>query len=241
MKILLILFAVCAASVVAYWVWNFYSKYQVTKQLLKTTVAYNLDSADHSKALLVLGDSTGVGVGAQKPEDSVAGRLAISMGATYVENRAVSGAQVADIAGQLSGAELKHYYTILIDIGGNDIVRFHDAQHAANRLQVSVEKAVAMSNRVILVSAGNVGAVTNFPIFMRPFYTSLTLKYHAAFGAMADKAGAIYVNLYTPPAQDPFEKDPNTYLSPDGFHPSSAGYGLWFEHLEATLQKHGSE
>ena len=241
MKIFFIVLAVLVACVCAYWIWNFSYKYNISKRLIQEAKAYSIEGSDFSKTLLVMGDSTGVGVGASRPEDSVAGRLAVAMRATYVENRSVSGAMVADLATQMADVSRERYDTVLIQIGANDIVHFHNAQETADALLPFVQKAKMMSDEVIVISAGNMGAVTNFPFPIRLFYTNLTLKYHAAFTAMATKTGAVYVNLYTSPDKDPFKAHPEIYLAADGFHPSSEGYGLWFERLKATVQEHEAE
>lgn len=231
-----ILLLMLVAAPLTYWGFVFLQKYQISQVLIGQARSYSQLGTNHDKTLLVLGDSTGVGVGAMRAEDSVAGRLASAIDATYVENRAVSGAVVADIAEQFSSAALTKYDIILIQVGGNDIVRFHDPKVTAEKLSSSIRVAVAHSNKTILMSAGNVGATTNFPEPIRPWYTKLTLRFHDAFGAMAAKEGAIYVNLYESPENDPFRADPEKYLAIDGFHPSSEGYGLWFERLEATVQ-----
>ncbi len=227
--------AVVCGALLVYWACIFFYKYQISLKLVNETVPYQKLSTDYSKTLLVLGDSTGVGVGAEKAEDSVAGRLAKTLDATYVENRAVSGAVVADLPMQFAQASLERYDTILIQIGGNDITHFHDAQKTADALAPLLAKAVSRSTQVILMSAGNVGATTNFPPFVRPFYTRLNLQYHEAFGTVAKQERAVYVNLYTPPGEDPFTAHPETYLAADGFHPSGAGYGLWFDRLKETI------
>lgn len=230
-----VLLLMLAAAPVTYWGCVFLQKYQISRALIRQATPYSQLGNNYATTLLVLGDSTGVGVGAVRSEDSVAGRLASAVHATYVENRAVSGAVVADIAQQLSSAALTKYDIILIQVGGNDIVRFHNPKATAEKLSSSIRTAVAHSGKTILMSAGNVGATTNFPEPMRPWYTKLTLRFHEAFGVMAAKEGATYVNLYESPESDPFRADPDRYLAIDGFHPSSEGYGLWFERLEATV------
>jgi lysophospholipase L1-like esterase len=90
---------------------------------------------------------------------------------------------------------------------------------------------------LIVLSAGNVGAATYFPSFIRPFYTKLNLSYHKVFGKIVAEAGGVYVNLYEPSERDPFTQEPERYLSADGLHPSGEGYDLWFQKVEATLRK----
>lgn len=229
---------VVAALVVllfVYWGVIFYHNVQVGVALAGKAVAFKNVSADRSKALLVLGDSVAVGVGATKPEDTVAGLLAGEMRATYIENGAVSGAQVADLASQVDNVTLQHYHTILVQIGGNDIIRFHNAETVSAQLALVLDALSKRADRVLLMSMGDVGTTTIFPPVLKPFYTRLSLAYHAAFAAMAREHGVTYINLYTPPEQDPFIKSPATYFAADGLHLTSAGYALWYKRLQETV------
>jgi lysophospholipase L1-like esterase len=199
--------------------------------------AYQKLGDDHRRTLLVLGDSTGVGVGALRPEESVAGRLAQLMNATYVENRAVSGAVAADIESQLADAALKTYDVILFQVGANDILRFHRAGKVATTLLPLLRAAAARSERAIFMCAGNVGAASVIPFFAAPVHRRLCLRYYREFAKIAAQAGADFIDLYQPPATDPFLAHPTKYLAADGFHPSSEGYKLWFSSLEKTLRE----
>jgi lysophospholipase L1-like esterase len=161
----------------------------------------------------------------------VAGRLAHSLGATSVENYAVSGAVVADLPAQVAAAKQKTYTAILLQIGGNDIIRFHNAERVGRELE-QILKTLPAAEKIILMSAGDVGSAHLFPFFVRPFHTALNQKYHRVFERIATAFGAQYVNLYTLPAKDPFVLEPKKYFSLDGLHPSSEGYRVWFERLE---------
>jgi lysophospholipase L1-like esterase len=126
------------------------------------------------------------------------------------------------------------YSYILVAIGGNDIIRFHDVHGATESLREALQ-ALPKTEKLILHSAGNVGASTLFPWFVRPFHTSLTISYHQAFTQVVRENGGTYVNLYLDPKVDPFTSEPHIYLSKDGLHPSSAGYKLWFESIVAHI------
>jgi lysophospholipase L1-like esterase len=228
---LLFALAILIALVVLWSLYAFYARVQIAKALVKVAVPYQLNSTDTRVTLLVLGDSTGVGVGAVRPEDTVAGRLASKMGATSVENYSVSGAVVADLAGQLAQANLKTYSTILLQIGANDIMWFHSVAQSGRTL-AHVLATLPHADTVYIMSAGNIGAATLIPFFVRPFHAMLNQKYHEEFAKVATAAGAHYVNLYAPPAQDPFTLEPEKYFSRDGLHPSSEGYRVWFDALE---------
>lgn len=235
MKIALLCLLALIVIVVTYWGIIFYLHVRASKVLVKEAVAYQNLSGDYTKTLLVLGDSTGVGVGAARPEDTVAALLAKGMQATYTENLAVSGAVVADVPRQIRNAKLAHYDTILLQIGGNDIIAFHNVNTVSAELSTILATLEKMGGRVILMSAGNVGGATLFPPPIRPFYTSLNLKYHAAFASAATANGATYVNLYLIPSEDVISKHPEIYLAADGLHPSSAGYALWYKKLTETI------
>ncbi|NCN52552.1 hypothetical protein GW943_01965 [Candidatus Parcubacteria bacterium] len=207
---------------------SFYQQIRTSRTLVAHAQPYSLESTDYTTTLLVLGDSTGVGVGATRPLDSVAGQFAQHVGATYVENYSVSGATVADLASQMQHITRQDYTYVLIQIGGNDIIAFHNARAAGDELARMLSQLPTWEN-LYLLSAGNVGAATLFPRVIRPFHTRLNLRYHDVFETVVTDIGGIYVNLYLPPAEDPFTKEPEVYLAEDGLHPSSAGYKLWFQ------------
>lgn len=209
-------------------------KIAVSDALISHTRLFTKDGNKDGISILVLGDSTAVGVGASRPEDTVAARLATEVGAIYVENHAKSGAVVSDLMGQIELTTLPEYSYILIEIGGNDIIRFRSAKKAGESLDHMFQR-LPKADHLIVHSAGNVGAATFFPWFIRPFHTKLNLEYHAVFEDVARRHGATYVNLYEDPARDPFVRQPKVYLSADGLHPSSLGYALWFEKIRAAL------
>jgi lysophospholipase L1-like esterase len=226
--------------VIGSWAANTYFKARIAKELMAHETPYILLTEDFTKTLLVLGDSTGVGVGANKAEDTVAGRLASYMQATYVENYAVSGAMTEELTLQISQAKLKKYDVILIQIGGNDILALHNAKRTAARLS-NIFGTLPEAGTVILMSAGNAGGGKIFPPPIRPFHTWVNMDIHKEFARVAHGWDAVYVNLYDPFWKDAFLRDPDRYFARDGLHPSSYGYGLWFDKVRATLEVAGKK
>lgn len=237
MKLLLWFALAASVSILVYSGISFWRGVLVSKKIVSSSVAFSQDSNDFSRTLLVLGDSTAVGVGASAPEESVAGLLAQARAVTYTENRAASGARAGDLLSQFSKSSLERYDIILVQIGANDIIRFYSAERAATELEAALVQLREKSNEVIVMSAGNVGAAPLFPFFLRPFYTELTLAYHDAFAKVASTREATYVNLYVEPNQDPFLKEPEVFLAADGLHPTSAGYKLWFNKLPQNSEE----
>ncbi|MBI3573539.1 hypothetical protein HY090_00625 [Candidatus Kaiserbacteria bacterium] len=205
---------------------SIFRKARIGKRLAREARAFQVSGDNPTSTLLVLGDSTGVGVGARKAEESLAGRFAKEVGAPYVENHSFNGAEVSDLLFQIHHAALAHYSYILIAIGGNDIMRFHSAEKATRVLE-HVLRALPRHDTLVVCSAGNVGGATIFPKFLRPFYTRLNIRYHELFAKAVTALGGIYVNFYRKPTDDPFTLHPEIYLAADGLHPSSEGYRVW--------------
>ncbi len=234
MKILLILaaIAVIAICISAY---NLKRKIAIARTLTASAVPYSLKGPDHGGvSLLVLGDSTAVGVGAARPEETLAALVASHVKATSVENRAISGARVRDLSAQTTDLKRGGYTYILVGIGANDVIRFGNATETARHLQTLLQ-SLPPRQKLVVYMAGNVGATQIFPHIIRAEYTNRTMDFHDAFAQAVHEAGGVYVNLYMAPKDDPFSKDPSTYLAADGLHPTSAGYALWFEKIRTVL------
>ena len=230
-KILFILAGVLIVSFL-YSLYTLQRKIAFSHTLAMNTVAYQKQSTDMTTTVLVLGDSTAVGVGATRPEDSVPALFAEMVGATYVENRGVSGARVGDLASQLMKKNLIEYDYILVMIGGNDVVARYDPQVVSQELRLLLEK-LPSHQKLIVQMCGDVGTAPLLPWYVRSYYTKKNLAFHKAFETTVTEFGGIYVNLYLPKTEDPFVAQPEIYFSADGFHPSSAGYASWFEILKA--------
>lgn len=221
--------------VIAYWGANTFFRARISEALMADQNPFQKPGTDYAMTMLVLGDSTGAGVGADKPEDSVAGRLARYLEATYVENYAVAGAMTEELTYQIQKAKLPKYDVILMQVGGNDILAFHNSKKTAAKLSDVMSK-LPPAKRVILMSVSNVGGAVLFPPPMRPFHTMETLAFRREFARVAHGWHALYIDLYDPFYRDPFLRNPYRYLSRDGLHPSSYGYGLWFDKLRAALE-----
>ena len=232
MKIV-VLIALIAALYSAYEAVRIRPLLQASQRLIEAAKPFARETG--GSAILVLGDSTALGVGASKSEDTVAGRVAALHPEWSVENYAVSGAQIEDLTAQFAQAQREQYALAIIHIGANDIIRFKSAASAARDLEPLLASIKEKSEKVVFLTAGNVGGSTFFPAILNPFYERRTLHYHAAFENIAKRLGIVYVNLYAKPENDPFLKDPLRFFSADGLHPSSEGYELWFEKVRAEI------
>lgn len=223
-----------ALLVCAYWGIRFYLTVQVSKRIIDATVPFQKSGEGTENAILVLGDSTAVGIGAARAEESVAGRVSQYLAADSVENYAVSGALTKELSAQRERAQLAQYRLILIQTGGNDIIRFTPAARAGEDLR-RVIRTLPRADKVVIISAGDVGGATLFPWPVRPFHTHLNNQYHEAFSKIAAEEGVTYVNFGNSPATRQINEKPEVYLAADGLHPSSEGYRLWFEEIQSSL------
>lgn len=203
------------------------------RRIAETAQAYTQQPSAPSRRLVVLGDSTAVGTGADDPRLSVAGRIGQAHPDWRIDNFAVNGAKVSDVPEQLtlagSGLDM-----VLIMVGGNDVIRLSSWDPLQATLLALVARAQQGGARVVLMPCGDVGRA---PLFLPPFsswlnHRSTTL--HAVFDAVGRSTGVPVVDLRVPRAQDPFVQAPDQYHAADGLHPTDAGYGVWFDKLKSA-------
>lgn len=200
----------------------------ISRTLVQNALPYQQILGPEAPKILFLGDSTGVGVGADTPLDSLAGRFGTDHPEWTVENLSVSGRKTAELLPVLKTLPAKRYEKVILQIGGNDIVVFSEKNQLRKDIALVLKEAGRVGKEVALLTSGNVG---NAPIFPRPlafFWTRRTLLVRRIFMEEAKKASVIYVDLYRDDANDPFVTDPYRYHAKDLFHPSSAGYDLWY-------------
>ena len=202
------------------------------RRLIARSEALQHRPADPALRLLIVGDSTAVGTGASTPSATVAGRFAAAYPRLQIDNRARDGARWRDLPAQLRGpGGARRYDLVLIQAGGNDIVRLteHDALHAA--VERGVRRAAEVGREVVLMPCGNVG---HAPLFFAPLSGWLTRRsreLHAMVRKVAARHGAVYVGLFREGDADPFACDRGLHAV-DGLHPSDAGYALWWRELQ---------
>lgn len=199
-------------------------------ELARESTALQVAPPRAALRLLMVGDSTAVGTGASSPRTSLAGLLAQAYPKLAIENRAQDGARFDGVVQQLeAGGEFDF---VLIMAGGNDVMRFRDADSTLADIDRSASLAQGLAPQVAFLPAGNVG---NAPFFFPPvswLMTSRARELHAAVQTAAARTGATYVNLFKAPQDDPFVQRPGLHAA-DGLHPSDAGYRVWRDELLA--------
>lgn len=180
--------------------------------------------------MAMIGDSLAVGVGADKPSQTVGALLACGL-ATLAErpvdlvNVAVTGSISTDLDLQLQVLDsiTEPPDVAVIVIGGNDVMQRESIPIAARHLYSAVVKLHRAGSRVVVATCPDMGTV---PTLIQP------LRYlaHRASRALARaqmvvvlRAGgsAVPLGIVLGPI---FVRQPQLMFGADHFHPSSAGY-----------------
>lgn len=209
-------------------VWRFHQGTRFASQ----SVPFEAKDSDTRVRILIVGDSTGVGTGASRPSDSIAGRLYHDFPHSEVVNRSRNGARVEDVRRQLDHDDDKGFDIVLVQVGGNDILRFTDLKRLRVIIGDVLEEAGVRGQHVIFISTGNVGLAPAFFPPLNWIYTERTRKVRAVFMNAAEETGVEYVDLFKERDEDPFLRNPNLYYAADYLHPGSEGYRLWYEELK---------
>ncbi len=206
----------------------------ISRELVQSATPYQRFVSAQAPNILFIGDSTGVGVGADTPLDSLAGRFGKDHPEWTIDNLSVSGRKTAELIPLLQSLPDQRYEKIIVQIGANDIVAFSDTQQLKQDIASVLREATRAGKTVMLLTSGNVG---NAPLFPRPFgylWKIRTLTVRDMFQKTAQQYGVTYIDLYRDDRDDPFVTDPYHYHARDLFHPSSAGYGEWYHALQKT-------
>ncbi|TWO69430.1 GDSL family lipase [Caenimonas sedimenti] len=206
-------------------------KLRESARLARESEPFQAQPVNAVASLLIVGDSTAVGTGASSATRSIGGLIGIGNPQLRVVNRAANGARYEDFARQLQ-AGTERFDFVLVLGGGNDVIRGTSAEQLLPQARRVAELARERGTNVVLMPPGNVG---NAPLFLPPvgwWMSRRAQELHAAVRLAALATGATYVNLYQPPEQDPFARQPGLYHAADGLHPSDAGYRLWLQELD---------
>ena len=188
---------------------------------------------DPRHCVVIAGDSTAVGVGADSPRLSVAGRLALALRDARIVNVAHSGARLRDVPHQVHRVfDLIEASLCVVMCGANDVMRFTSPQRVRRSVRVLIGLAQRADVPLVLVPPGHIGQA---PLWLPPL--SWVLRWRARHvrqalvGAAHEQPGVEVVDLMLPARRDPFRLAPAAHYAADGLHPNANGYGHWFEQL----------
>lgn len=189
---------------------------------------------------VALGDSTGVGIGAEGAGgyvDRLARRLARSVEGLAVENLCQSGATTGDVlAGQVPRVLRLSPSLVTLVAGINDVVRgLPDEAFAVTLEEIAVVLAgirapVVMTNIPDLALAPVAAGVP------RAIYENRIEVFNEHAFATARRHGFSFVDLFEMSRRS-LPGHPELFC-PDGFHPSAEGYEQWAGVLWPAVRSH---
>ncbi len=202
------------------------------KELVDAGTAFELRNPLAVKRVLIIGDSTGAGTGADDPADSVAGRIAREFPSVEIINMSINGAKASEVFQQLESLDDNGFDLVLLQVGGNDILKGTDPDMLKNTVAEIIRLAGRFAPEIIFMSTGNVGSAPAFFPPMSWIYTERTRTVRSVFMLVSREKGIEYVDLFREKSEDPFLADPQKYFAADMIHPGSEGYALWYEELK---------
>jgi lysophospholipase L1-like esterase len=224
-----------AAAIVG--VWRYVQLLQCLKagdRLADEAVPCERCGKPHAPSVLVVGDSTGVGTGAAKPEESIAGRLATAFPEVSIVNRARNGAKTLDAISQLADESTNQYELVLIHVGGNDVLRGTPVRVLTPQIDVLMQRALHISKNVVVTTLPNLGLL---PMFFPPLSWWLSRQSRlvcSLFAQAAARHGVHYVDFFHPRPTDQFARHAVRYFACDRLHPSSDLYAFVYESVVAS-------
>lgn len=179
--------------------------------------------------LLVLGDSIAAGLGAEKAEHTLGGRLArgIAAGAgrsVRLRTAAVVGSESSMLAAQLASLPLGYRPDVaVIVVGGNDVTHRVPVAESVRHLADAVDDLRARGAEVVVGNCPDLGALRPVPQPLRALGSRASRQLADAQRAAALDRGARVVSLAH--VVGPFFiTNPEEMFSLDRFHPSAHGY-----------------
>lgn len=186
--------------------------------------------------LLILGDSSAAGVGADHQDHALSGQLVGALAKTrHVSWRLIAetGATTRTGLGWLEGQAPERFDMAVVVFGVNDVTRGVSAASYAAR-QILVSDVLSRNFGVGHVLFSGVPPMAQFPLLPQPLRRILgqrAVDLDTALAESARRSDRIsHIPLELP-------ADP-TMAARDGFHPSEAAYALWAGHLAAHVLEH---
>jgi lysophospholipase L1-like esterase len=182
--------------------------------------------------LVLLGDSTALGVGVERVSETVGGQLAQLVTETPGNRRvelssvAVARSRSADLGTQVARALVGHRPDVaVILIGGNDAIHFGAIDEAAEHLGAAVRRLRSAGVSVVVGTCPDLGAARAFPPPLRHLVGLQGRRLARAQASAVRAADGESVDLASQTGAV-FRADAGTYCS-DGYHPSADGYRVW--------------
>jgi lysophospholipase L1-like esterase len=238
MKILILALILVVIGIIIYQAVRINRLAQKGGQLAINTVAFTQESPQPTARVVFIGDSSAVGTGAARPEESVPGRMGAEHPTVQIDNLAKNGRRVSDLVDTFGEVPKTNYNLMVIHAGGNDVLHLTSFDDLRRDLPLVLDQAKQRATHVALISGGDFSTAYIFPWPVNQFLGRRSRLVRDLFKEIAQEKGVAYVDIYSEDKRVEY-KDPKTYYAADGFHPSSLGYQNWYSILKKTLEEAG--
>ena len=188
--------------------------------------------------LLLVGDSTGAGVGCERARDSIAARIASDFRQSEVRNLCRSGATVGDVLRTVRAMDSEHVAdVVLVFAGGNDVLRRTPWRQLEQETDALLAELDGLSRLVVWVGMANVGLA---PLFMPPFswwITARTRRVNQVLARRVTASGARFVDFFHERGTDPFSAHPSRFYARDRVHPSAHAYAYCYARMRPAIAR----
>ena len=179
--------------------------------------------------LLVVGESTAVGVGVEALDEALVGQLSVCLFGDRPARWCVigrNGARVSAMCTLVSAAAVPRAGLVVVLLGVNDTVKLTSLRRFQGHVRMLVDLLHARgAGRVVIPAVPPVGWFSALP---RPLRWLLGWRARQLDTALRGvDARFEHLALTFPPLPE--------LLAPDGYHPSARGYALWARLIADTL------
>lgn len=186
--------------------------------------------------LLILGDSSGAGVGAPTQDQALSGQLVARLAQDFTitwQLHAQTGATTADRLTLLETLPRQGFDIAVTALGVNDVTRATPAKRWHARQQQMLDRLRDKFNVQHCFVTG-LPPMGQFPLLPQPLAWVL--------GCQADRFDRVLAAL-TAPRPDAHHVRVDYPLDPDlsaadGYHPTPRAYALWADHMAAEIRAH---
>lgn len=195
-------------------------------------------AAPGAPRVLVVGDSTAVGVGAGDGRESLPGLLARRFPAVEVCNAASNGARVAETIEQLKAfaTDARGFDLVIVMAGGNDALR-HTRAAGLERGAEALLRALRAGPfaHTVWIGCADIAASPALPGPLRWWLGRRVRRVMRTLATLTARHGVPFIDFCDDAHRRFFGADTPRWFAEDGLHPSADSYRFGFETLCARL------
>lgn len=205
----------------------------------ETEAEMTKDTAGAAVIYVALGDSTGVGVGAQHGGyvARIFERIKHEKPESRLTNLCVSGATTEDVLREQIGPTLSSSTTLVtLGIGINDAGRGVSPERFARNYEEIIKRVRARTSApIVITNLPDVSLAPVVPLYMRDETRRRIELYNERIAEVAARYGLRVVDAFTT-THEVIPTHPE-FFSSDGFHPSDIGYEYWAKTMWPTVKE----